>query len=150
MTDATSTPYLPGTADNGFFITLGNPGEKGVNAPITVGGYTYFGTNQPPLPSSLACNTLGIARGYQVKFLTGTSANVVFDGGGLPPSPVAGLVNVNVNGSPRAVPFCLGCGNPGPGATGPDAKSPLGGGKPPIPVPPIRKRVYWYVEKHDT
>jgi type IV pilus assembly protein PilY1 len=150
MTDATSATYNPATNDNGFYITLTNAGEKGVNAPITIGGYTYFGTNTPPTANASACTNLGIARGYQVNFLTGAKGNVIFDGGGLPPSPVAGLVNVNVDGSPRSVPFCLGCGNPGPSATGPDATSPLGGGKPPIPVPPIRKRVYWYIEKHDT
>lgn len=150
MTSISSGPYSPATNDNGFYITLTNAGEKGVNAPTTVGGYTYFGTNQPPTPNSSACTNLGIARGYQVNFLTGATANVVFDGGGLPPSPVAGLVNVNIGGSPRAVPFCLGCGNPGPSPGGPDSTSPLGGGKPPIPVPPIRKRVYWYIEKHDT
>jgi len=144
---SSATTYNPATNDNGFYITLPNAGEKGVNAPVTVGGFTYFGTSTPPVPNALACNNLGTARGYQVNFLTGSTQNTIFDGGGLPPSPVVGLVEVNVNGSPRAVPFCLGCGIPG--QTGPDSKSPLGGGKPPIPVKPIRKRVYWYIDKHD-
>jgi type IV pilus assembly protein PilY1 len=166
------TPYNFGTAtDSGYYITLGQTnrcvlaadtpscqGEKGVNAPLTIGGFVYFGTNQPPTPNTQACNNLGTARGYQIDLFRGCNVNangqctgvqgVQFDGGGLPPSPVGGLVEVNVNGSPRSVPFCLGCGSSS--GTGPDSKSPLGGGKPPIPVNPIRKRVYWYIEKHDT
>jgi hypothetical protein len=59
-------------------------------------------------------------------------------------------VQVTVGDSQRSVPFCLGCGNPDPGGGGADTKSFIGGGKPPIPVIPIRKRVYWYIEKHDT
>ncbi|HEX8738650.1 MAG TPA: hypothetical protein VF925_00745 [Casimicrobiaceae bacterium] len=147
LTDATTTSYNISTANNGFYITLLNAGEKAVNAPTTVGGFTYFGTNTPTTPSSLACNNLGTARGYQVNFLTGASASEVFTTGGLPPSPVAGLVNVVVGGVDRLVPFCLGCGNPAGG--GPDASSSIGGGRPPIPVPPIRKRVYWYLQNHD-
>lgn len=147
LTDATTTPYNISTANNGFYITLLNAGEKAVNAPTTVGGFTYFGTSTPPVPTALACNNLGTARGYQVNFLTGASASTVFTTGGLPPSPVAGLVNVSVGGVNRLVPFCLGCGNPAGGS--PDASSSIGGGRPPIPVPPIRKRVYWYLQNHD-
>ncbi|MBU6485042.1 MAG: pilus assembly protein PilY, partial [Betaproteobacteria bacterium] len=110
-------------------------------------GFTYIGTNTPQVPSSNACSTLGVARGYQFNFLTGASSFATFANGGLPPSPVAGLVNVMVNGADRLVPFCLGCGNPAGG--GPDATSSIGGGRPPIPVPPVRKRVYWYLQNHD-
>ena len=147
LTDASSTPYDQTTANNGFFITFPNAGEKAVNAPTTVGGFTYIGTSTPPTPTSLACNNLGTARGYQINFLTGANASVTFTTGGLPPSPVAGLVNVPVDGVDRLVPFCLGCGNPEGG--GPDSTSSIGGGRPPIPVPPVRKRLYWYLEKHD-
>ena len=147
MTDATTTPYDQTTANNGFYITFTKAGEKAVNAPTTVGGFTYIGTSQPPAPTSLACNNMGTARGYQINFLTGASASVTFASGGLPPSPVAGLVTVAVGGVDRLVPFCLGCGNPAGG--GADATSSIGGGKPPIPVPPIRKRLYWYLDKHD-
>ena len=147
LTDASSTPYDPTTANNGFFITFPNAGEKAVNAPTTVGGFTYIGTSTPPTPTSLACNNLGTARGYQINFLTGANASVTFTTGGLPPSPVAGLVNVPVDGVDRLVPFCLGCGNPAGG--GPDSTSSIGGGRPPIPVPPVRKRLYWYLQNHD-
>ncbi|HSQ82575.1 MAG TPA: hypothetical protein VLU54_15825 [Casimicrobiaceae bacterium] len=148
LTTVTSTTtYDPTTSNNGFYLTFPNAGEKAVNAPTTVGGFTYIGTNTPQLPSSDACSTLGVARGYQINFLTGASKFTTFANGGLPPSPVAGLVDVTVDGTDRLVPFCLGCGNPD--GTGADATSSIGGGKPPIPVPPVRKRVYWYLDKHD-
>jgi type IV pilus assembly protein PilY1 len=151
LSDATTTPYSMATANDGFFMRFTNTGEKGVNAPTTIGGFTYFGSNQPPTPSGTACNNLGTARGYQVNFLTGAATSVTFDGGGLPPSPVAGLVNVTPpgGGGPITVPFCLGCGNPSPSCTGPDCTSSLGGGIPPITVSPVRKRVYWFLDKHD-
>lgn len=149
----TPTPYDPSTANSGFYITFMSPGEKAVNAPLTVGGYTYVGTNTPQVPSATTCTTLGVARGYAINFLTGSampggSLYTTFATGGLPPSPVAGLVSVTVDGKSRKVPFCLGCGDP-TGGNGPDATSSLGGGKPRIPIPPIRKRIYWYLDKHD-
>jgi type IV pilus assembly protein PilY1 len=135
---------------SGFYVTLAAAGEKAVNAPATIGGSTYFATNQPTDPSTLSCsNNLGIARGYQINFVTGSTAAGEYDGGGLPPSPVTGLVTVQVNGQPTLVPFLLG-GNPGgANCSGPDCKSSLGGNKPAIPISPTRSRVYWYTQKHD-
>jgi type IV pilus assembly protein PilY1 len=137
---------------SGFYITLAQQpgtGEKAVNAPTTIGGSTYFATNQPTNPSGLTCsNNLGTARGYQVNFANGSTAAGEFDGGGLPPSPVAGLVTVQVNGESRLLAYLLG-GNPTPGCSGPDCRSSLGGTRPPIPISPIRSRVYWYTQKHD-
>src|SRR5581483_10450517 len=93
--NATNTAYNGSLS--GFYVTLVNPGEKGVNAPITVGGFTFFGTNSPVKPAANACDAnLGTARSYQVGFLTGSVAFNLLQGGGLPPSPVAGLVNVQV------------------------------------------------------
>jgi len=148
--DATAANYPASQPANGFYITLAGAGEKFVNGPLTVGGFTYFGTNTPTAPVANSCsNGLGTAKGYQVNFITGAADSVVFDGGGLPPSPVAGLVTVNVNGTDTTVPFLIGAGGPGPDCTGPDCRSPIGGIRPPIPIQPVRKRVYWYLEKHD-
>ena len=163
-TTASSEPTQPGPVFdpsdpdfNGFYITLKNAvatksaegtitygpgiekGEKSVNAPTTVGGFTFFGTNTPIPPDPSICQAnLGTARGYRIDFLTGESRFVVFDGGGLPPSPVAGVVIVDG----QTVPFLIGGGNPD--GTGPDDKSAIGGQEPPIPIPPIRSRIYWY------
>jgi type IV pilus assembly protein PilY1 len=123
-------------------------GEKVVNAPTTVGGRTFFGTNTPLTPSASVCApNLGAARGYSFDVITGERNFVDFRGGGLPPSPVTGLVTVDVDGTPTLIPFLIGGGSPEP-CVGPDCTSALGGGKPPIPITPVRTRTYWYRE-HD-
>lgn len=138
--DATSTAY-----DNslrGYYINLAD-GEKVVNAPLVTAGYVYFGTNQPTAPSTTSCTaTLGTARGYQLSPFTGSYRSVVFSGGGLPPSPVSGVVNITVDGKTKLVPFLIGGGNPE--CTGADCASALGGQKPPISVSTSRIRTYWY------
>lgn len=159
-----TTPFTPGPAydqsGNGFYATLLNAvahrqpdastrygpdvevGEKSVNAPTTIGGTTYFGTNSPvALATPGVCQpNLGTARGYGINFVTGTSHFVVFQGGGLPPSPVSGLVTI----SGQTVPFLIGAGNPSSDCVGADCTSSVGGQKPPIPIAPIRSRTYWY------
>lgn len=140
--DATSTPW-DGTL-NGYFITLG-PGEKVVNAPLAVAGKVYMSTNTPAAPSANSCTSnLGTATGYQLTPYSATYRIVIFNGGGLPPSPVAGVVNINVGGQVKQVPFIIGGANPD--CTGSDCKSPLGGQIPPITVPTTRNRTYWYNE----
>ena len=141
--NATSTPY-DGSA-SGFYVTLVNSGEKGVNAPTTVGGFTFFGTNAPTAPSKNSCNAnLGTARSYQVGFLTGTVVSNLLQGGGLPPSPVTGLVNVTVNGETVTVPFII--GGSSQGCSGADCQSSIGAQKANIPIKQTRTRAYWYRE----
>jgi type IV pilus assembly protein PilY1 len=172
----TSSVCTGATPCNGFYIVLNNnpqystgsgasltygpkTGEQVVNAPTTIGGFTYFGTNQPnTAPASTATCTpnLGNARAYKVNFLSGSGGFTDLLGGGLPPSPVAGLVTVKVNGNDTVLPFLLGggggaiSGTVGGGTLTPcagslaDCKSSLGGGKPPIPIPVKKKRTYWY------
>jgi type IV pilus assembly protein PilY1 len=96
----------------------------------------------------MACTNEGIARGYQINFLTGATNSNILDSGGLPPSPVAGLVTINVDGVDQTFPFLLGA-NPDPTCVGPDCKSSFGGTRPPVPIKTVRRRVYWYVDKHD-
>ncbi|MDD5299887.1 MAG: PilC/PilY family type IV pilus protein [Gallionella sp.] len=150
--NATSATYSAaaaaedGTAPNkGYYIDLLN-GEKVVNAPLTVAGYTYLGTNQPTASNSCSAN-LGIARGYRLGPLSGAYTSTVFAGGGLPPSPVAGVVSVTVAGetTPSLVPFVIGGGGD-PGCVGADCSSALGGAKPSINVSTSRTRTYWYQE----
>lgn len=150
--NATSNEYDDSLS--GFYITLAL-GEKVVNAPATIAGTTFFGTNQPLAPNALSCETkLGIARGYAISPFSGEFDSVEFDGGGLPPSPVYGLVNIQTGvdseGNPitELVPFCIGCGGAGnPDCTGPDCKSALGGGKPNISVSSDRRRTFWSIDR---
>lgn len=119
--------------------------EQTVNKALTIGGVTYFGTNGPKTASEKtnSCGSdLGNARGYAVDFLTGApvstnSRYTTYANGGLPPSPVGGVVDIDG----EKVPFCIGCTTPGD--TNP---SPLQGS--PIVINPSgsRQRVYWYLE----
>lgn len=140
--DATSTAY-DGSA-NGYRIALDN-GEKVVNAPLVTAGYVFFGTNQPTAPSATSCaSSLGIAKGYRLQPLTAQYNYVVFAGGGLPPSPVSGVVEIRKpDGTTVRIPFLIGGGNPE--CVGSDCLSALGGQKPPISVSTSRIRTYWYL-----
>lgn len=140
--NATTATY--DNSGSGFYVTLVNTGEKGVNAPTTFGGVVYFGTNRPVAASAQTCKPdLGEARGYTVNFLTGSNTNTLFAGGGLPPSPVTGLVTLSVDGKDTKIPFVIGAG----GGTGGDKVSPLGAERPPLPIKKNMRRTYWFREK---
>lgn len=153
--------------DWGYSIDL-ETGEKGVNAPLVVAGSVYFGTNLPKPVNPLQCTSnLGEARGYRLTPFDGDYGYVVFDSEGLPPSPVAGVVQVekeivvdnNTTTILVNVPFGIGLGaghqtaegqtlQPGGDepCTGADCKSAFGGGEPVINVNASRTRTYWYIE----
>jgi type IV pilus assembly protein PilY1 len=148
----TDTLSTSGGTSRGFFVTLGHPGEKAVNAPLTVAGYTYFGTNTPAIPgtdTTMCYPNLGIARGYAINFLNGTGLNsngfVVFAGGGLPPSPVFGLVAINQNGTSVITPVLIGGGNQLSPVGGNNTSS-LGAQKVAPPALGKRQRTYWYID----
>lgn len=135
---------------NGYYVTFNNC-EKSVNAPLVVAGYIYFGTNQGKAPENETCEeSLGEAVGYKLAPFTGKYAEGEFEGGGLPPSPVAGVVNiVNAAGKTIQVAFCIGCGgeeDENGGNTGCGSESALAGCKPPISVTSSRSRTYWYIK----
>jgi len=141
LVDATSNPY-DGTLE-GYYLQLGSA-EKVVNASTTVRGVTFFGTNQPVAPSANSCApNLGVARGYALSPFSATRGVSVYDGGGLPPSPVAGVVLVNVSGRQVQESFCIGCGGLG-NAVGGDTKSALGAGNTAKIVAKRPRRTYGY------
>jgi type IV pilus assembly protein PilY1 len=151
----TTPPYSSTSTTSGFYVTLNHPGEKGVNSPLTVAGYTYFGTNTPADPKlnpNMCYPNLGIARGYAINFLTGAGLNsngyIVFDGGGMPPTPVFSLVDVGSGTSgtsSRLIPVVIGGGSQtGPG--GGCSNSPLCGTLITPPNTGSRKRTYWFTE----
>ena len=97
-------------AASGWFVTLSS-GEEVTGSAVTAAGTTVFNTNQPSPPSSNVCTAgLGVATQYALSFvnasatesnsnsttLTTADRSQVMAGGGLPPSPV--LVVVNING----------------------------------------------------
>lgn len=131
-TSATWTPYAGQSP--GYYITL-EPGEKGVNAPLVVAGSVYFGTNLPTAPDAALCTSnLGEARGYRLFPFSGAYGYTTFDGGGLPPSPVAGVVSVEVTTTAadgttttttQNLPFAVGIGGDQKKPNGEDLKDPL-------------------------
>lgn len=148
LVNATTTAYN-GTG-SGYYVTF-NQCEKSVNAPLVTAGYVYFGTNQAQAPHSNSCDEgLGEASNYKLAPFSGKYFVGEFEGGGFPPSPVSGVVNVvdSVTGKLVQVPFCIGCGG-GEDNTqqvGCNSNSALAGCKPPINVSTTRSRTYWYIE----
>jgi type IV pilus assembly protein PilY1 len=114
-------------------------GEKVVNSPLTVAGTTYFSTNKPVTATSVCVTNLGEARAYGFSFFGGTPSQTNPDGtmgqpltgGGLPPSPVGGVVEIEPG---KNVAFIIGAGNKG---------SSVEGGRITIPVSSTRRKVYW-------
>ena len=145
--DATATLYN-GTL-SGYFVTF-NACEKAVNAPLVTAGYIYFGTNQGQAPNNQRCEeTLGEAVGYKLAPFSGKYFTGEFEGGGLPPSPVSGIVNItDATGKTIQVPFCIGCGGEedNPNNSGCGNQSALAGCRPPINISSTRSRTYWYIK----
>lgn len=125
---------------SGYYITLDgsndadngdSEGEKGINAPLVFAGKAFFGTNQPDIPAEGSCTAnLGIARGYKVDIFTGGKTVHIFAGGGMPPSPIAGLVTIDG----QTVPFMI--GGEGESAFDPSV--------PDLDLSEGRRRSYWY------
>lgn len=118
-------------------------GEQTVTAAITVFGVVTFSTHEPATYVEGQCSAnLGTARVYNISYRDAASRNDTANrfelivGGGLPPSPVAGMVRLDDGGM---APFIIG--------SRPD--SPLAGAEPVLPemtaVP--RGRVYWNIEE---
>jgi type IV pilus assembly protein PilY1 len=105
--DATSGSSVPSDA-LGWFVTLAT-GEKVVNGPLITAGHVIFGTNQPDTSNTSCSPNLGIARRYDVNYLTGLGSGTFKDengnvvrseiatGGGFLPSPVSGVVEIDGN-----------------------------------------------------
>jgi len=139
-------------ASLGCYIKLSTKGEKVVNAPFTIAGATYFGTNRPT-PSANSCTgSLGEARGYQFPVFCGAPSSSVFEGGGLPPSPVGGVVSMEVDGKKRLVRFLIGGGkkkSTGGSTDGSNSSrrvAPFEATTPDSPAGMKLRRTFWHVD----
>ncbi len=108
VTPATATASLNASA--GYFLTLGT-GEKVISTSISVGGTTFFNTNQPSASAGggTCGSNLGISRAYEISTLDATATRdlnisgvlTVADrarqlpGGGYTPDPVRAIVNID-------------------------------------------------------
>ncbi|MFH1044303.1 MAG: PilC/PilY family type IV pilus protein [Pseudomonadota bacterium] len=151
-TCGTSRNLLTTTDKTGWFMDLNQygQGEQGVTSALIVAGMVTFSTNRP-LTTGLSCNNrLGEARGYFVNLFTGSgtistennascggSRSSVFAGGGLPPSPVIGIVPID--GVPTAI--LIGA-PPRDGGTA----SPIKPSKVTPPIDQTRTRTYKYIK----
>ncbi|MNR20137.1 hypothetical protein D3C85_1369650 [compost metagenome] len=113
---------------------------------MVVFGVVTFSTHTPTVASSTSCGSnLGTARVYNINFLDaspakGTDRFQVIDGGGLPPSPVSGIVTVcTSDGVCSDVPFLIG-GNPESPVEVDYAPEPSGSAV-------NKSRVYWNIEQ---
>ncbi len=127
-----------GSKANGCYISLATNGEKVVNAPFTIAGATYFGTNRPkPENGSMCSAELGEAYAYKFPLFCEVPAKPSqILGGGLPPSPVGGIVTIDVGGVPTQMPFLIGGSGP----------STMDVAEPKPPIPPIRTRQHWRID----
>ena len=132
-------PVTPTASENGCYINLATNGEKVINAPFTIAGATYFGTNRPKPAGSTTCSAdLGEAYAYKFPLFCSVPAKpILVAGGGMLPSPVGGIVTVNVNGTDVKMPFIIGSGE------GNSAFKPI---EPKPPIPPIRNRQNWRID----
>jgi len=129
-------------ANKGWYLAL-NAGEQIVTSAITVYGGTTFSSHTPTDPPEGSCDSdLGTARVYNIKFANaaptkaGLDRSQEVDGGGLPPSPVAGKVTLDTG---EVVSFIIGA----------SPKSPIDGSE---PIPPdlsaLPKSItYWFIER---
>ena len=141
FSDLSAAGATSSVAGRGCYVALAQ-GEKVVNAATTIGGASYFGTNRPSVSaSSTSCTAnLGIGKSYSMPLFCVAPTGSVLAGGGLPPSPVAGIVNIASGTSSVNVPFIIGAPNSKNSSIEGSRVNPL------IQVP--RRRIYWYPEKN--
>ena len=153
MSDRTATntcsasAILPGGPDRGWYLDLNanGTGEQSVTSAIISGGLFAFSTNRPVVAAASCSNSLGEARGYFLNLLNGSGAigattncgasrSTAFIGGGLPPSPVSGVVTID--GKTQNVVI-------GAAKLDGTASSPIGGQKRDPTISSKRNPIYW-------
>ena len=147
MADITSAPLTgtaclaPGSTNNGWRTNLaGGRGEQVVSGSLITGGTVFFNTNRPEPPGPGVCANLGEARGYNIELFCGTQFNAIYEGGGLPITPVTATTTAcRADGSNcRDTTVVIG------GASDPSQKSQFSPGKVVPVIAPRRSRLYWH------
>jgi type IV pilus assembly protein PilY1 len=112
--------------------------EQVVSGALTVADTINFSTHIPGDPNEASCsNDLGTATTYNVNYTDGEGILNSILGGGLVPTPVAGIVVLDDG---QKVPFCIGCGG---------ENSAIGSGEITKGVnwTQGKSRVYWKIDK---
>jgi type IV pilus assembly protein PilY1 len=139
-----SLPSMP----KGCYLDLDTHGEKVVTSAVSAGGYTYFSTNKPTFVAPDVCTAnLGIAQSYRIQLFCGEFESVAIEGGGLPPSPLMGTVELTVGpNETRQFEFLI--GTPiAQGTQGVGVRSGLEIYRPGGTADPTRRRTYWFTSK---
>jgi type IV pilus assembly protein PilY1 len=148
INNTTMVPEPTGTtvSANGCYFQLATNGEKVINAPLTVSGVTYFGTNRPAPDNSNTCvGNLGQGFAYQFPLFCGVPLKpTTILGGGMIPSPVAGVVLLETQGEDGTTlvtkqQFLIGGAGP----------SPLTVTDPTPLVSPKRRPLYWRINNNN-
>jgi len=143
--DSASDPAQTVVAEDkkGWALAL-RPTEQVVTSAITLYGVVTFSTHIPEEYVAGACTSrLGTASVYNIRYTNAASANgtesryETIDGGGLPPSPVAGWVTLDDG---TTVPFVIGASPTSP------LESVLGGTPTSVTITQPKVRTYWYIE----
>jgi len=151
LTDLTSNNTCTAsiaTGAQGWRIDLNSGrGEQTVTSSVIFGGLVFFSTNRPiPATPGVCTGNLGEARGYALNLLNAAGAvntealcggirSGIFTGGGLPPSPVTGVVPIGG----RPVSVMIGGINRSGGAS-----SAIGSQRVKPTISQTRSRTYWY------
>ncbi|MES2675221.1 MAG: pilus assembly protein PilY [Pseudomonadota bacterium] len=105
--DAASPTQAIVDAKKGWYLGMAGT-EQVVTSAITVFGTVTFSTHTPAIATSGTCSNLGTAKVYNIGYGTAGYIDTRYEtvsGGGLSPSPVAGMVTLD-DGS--TVPFLIG------------------------------------------
>lgn len=139
----TATPSNSDLASHpkGWYLGLAST-EQVVTSALLLFDTITFSTHAPQVATSTSCVGLGTARNYNINYLNASATGDRFEviaGGGLPPSPVAGIVQLD-DGTQK--PFIIGGGTCATDSSlqGCEAVPPASGTRP-------KSWVFWDIEK---
>jgi type IV pilus assembly protein PilY1 len=140
---STATPSSSDLASypRGWYLGLAST-EQVVTSALLLFDTITFSTHAPQVASSTSCVGLGTARNYNINYLNASASGDRFEviaGGGLPPSPVAGIVQLD-DGTQK--PFIIGGGTCATDSSlqGCEAVPPASGTRP-------KSWVFWDIER---